>query len=194
MKPLNYLPTPVAITTEGDVSYIFEATNYNLPLYFALKGRHEYELQNRDVLISHLQNVVDNFVQQFDVVVIPQSRSDLLKRVISRFPNVIGLSKRDKMEIFSRVSTTPSWRKLDIQSANKARDEMGESFTINTIKSNKRKDYVPHIFHSASIPKDRKVLLLDDFVRSGNTIQAMASALEITEYHTLGIFYQKNIC
>lgn len=194
MKPLNYLPAPVAITTEGDVSYIFEATNYNLPLYFALKGRHEYELLNRDVLISHLQNVVDNFVQQFDVVVIPQSRSDLLTRVISRFPNIIGLSKRDKMEIFSRVSTTPSWRKLDIQSANKARDEMGESFTINTIKSNKRKDYVPHIFHSASIPKDRKVLLLDDFVMSGNTIQAMASALEITEYHTLGIFYQKNIC
>ena len=68
---------------------------------------------------------------------------------------------------------------------------MGDTFTINTIKANKRKDYVPHLFEPYEVPPDSKVLLLDDFIMSGNTIDAMAAAIGRTNYHALGLFYQK---
>lgn len=65
---------------------------------------------------------------------------------------------------------------------------MGESFTMNLIKKNKRKDYVPHLFESQ--PLTGSVLLLDDFIMSGNTIEAMKHAVGC-DAGVMGIFYQK---
>jgi adenine/guanine phosphoribosyltransferase-like PRPP-binding protein len=104
--------------------------------------------------------------------------------------NLIELKKRAKEEICQIVKTEQGWKKLDLVSAEKSWSEMGDTFTINKIKSNKRKAYIPYLFQKIEVAPGTKVLLLDDFVMSGNTIKAMESALGIQDYSTMGIFYQ----
>lgn len=67
---------------------------------------------------------------------------------------------------------------------------MGDTFTINLIKSNQRKHYVPYLFEPIEVPAGRRVLLLDDFIMSGNTIAAGKAALGLAECDCFGVFYQ----
>lgn len=190
MINLSYLPRHLSLSVTNSIHYLFDASNLTLPIYFSQKGRHEYVLVNFNDMFHHIQPLIEQLAVDYDIVVIPESRSSLLRMLTQRLYKVVHLVKRPKTQIFELVKHTPSWRKNDIQSAEKAMYEMGGRFTINTIKANKRKDYVPHLFEPQVVPQGTRVLLLDDFIMSGNTIKAMAAALGITEYDTLGIFYQ----
>lgn len=160
-------------------------------MYFALKGRHDYELFQRDQLVKDIQLILERLSTRYDTIVIPESRCSFLRDVTQNVGNVVELKKRSKQEICSLVILTPTWRKNDKQSAIKDWDKMGEAFTINLIKSNKRKDYVPHLFIPS--PQQGTVLLLDDFIMSGNTMNAMKMTIaseDLVTIDCLGIFYQ----
>ena len=190
MREFCYLPRQLELQRTNSVYHVFDASNTSLPLYFDVKSKHDYRMVGRSQFIEDVTEAVSVLKDKFDVVVIPESRFLFLEEVLSRFPNVLRLHKRSKVEIFEQVLKTPSWRKLDRQSAEKAFDEMGDDFTINTIKSNKRKDYIPHIFEEAHVYMDARLLIADDFIMSGNTIKALAASVGRSFYDELGIFYQ----
>lgn len=172
------------------INFLIDASGSNLPIYFALKGKHDYQMIGEEQFIADVKLLVEEFASQFDLVVFPESRYPFLRLVTQNLINVVELKKRSKEEICQIVQAAEGWKKLDLVSAEKSWAEMGETFTINKIKSNKRKAYIPYLFQKIEVNPNKKILFLDDFIMSGNTIKAMESALNIKEYYTMGIFYQ----
>jgi hypothetical protein len=190
MNQFCYLHRDFQIHQKENVNFLIDASGSSLPIYFALKGKHEYEMLGEEKFIYDVKAIVEKFASQFDLVVFPESRYPFLRKITENLTNVVELKKREKVEICEIVKKAEGWKKLDLASAEKSWAEMGESFTINKIKSNKRKAYIPYLFQKMEVAHGKKVLLLDDFIMSGNTIKAMEAALNITEYSTMGIFYQ----
>jgi hypothetical protein len=190
MSQFCYLHRDFQINKKDEVNFLIDASGTNLPIYFALKGKHDYKMLGEEQFIADVKAVVEQFASQFDLVVFPESRYPFLREITKDLGNVIELKKRAKEEICQIVKTEQGWKKLDLVSAEKSWSEMGDTFTINKIKSNKRKAYIPYLFQKIEVAPGTKVLLLDDFVMSGNTIKAMESALGIQDYSTMGIFYQ----
>jgi len=185
---LSYLAQDLSVRQAENASFLFDASFCSLPLYFAMKGKHDYHMVNADAFINDVKTVVEQFAKDYDVVVFPESRYPFMRQITSNLPT-IELRKCPKEEICLLASQAKGWRKLDLESAQRAWDEMGPTFQINKIKSNKRKDYVPHLFEKVNV--EGKVLLIDDFIMSGHTIKAMAAAVNVEHYDTFGIFYQQ---
>jgi hypothetical protein len=190
MNQFCYLHREFQIHQKEKVNFLIDASGSNLPIYFALKGKHEYEMLGTEQFIEDVKVIVEQFASQFDLIVFPESRYPFLRKLTANLKNVVELKKRNKEEICEIVKAAEGWKKLDLISAEKSWAEMGDTFTINKIKSNKRKAYIPYLFEKMEVAQGTKVLLLDDFVMSGNTIKAMEAALNIKEYSIMGIFYQ----
>jgi phosphoribosylpyrophosphate synthetase len=189
MPHFSYLTNTLSIQTVGKLSFMVEASNLSLPIYFSLKEKNDYQMVGMHSFVDSVRKAIEQYTHQFDIVVIPESRYSFLKDITANINNGFVLKKRTKAEICNMAKTNSGWNKQELSSAKKAWDEMGDSFTINKIKSNRRKDYIPYLFEKTNI-NDKTVVLLDDFVMSGNTIKAMELALGISEYQTLCVFYQ----
>lgn len=187
--PLCYLPQALHLKKSGRLQYIFDANGASLPLYFALKGKHGYSLDNQDVFRDAVRGVVEQVAQAYDLVVYPQSRFPFLQELVAGLPNTQRLVKRSKEAVIQSALEHAHWNKLERQSQQRCWAEMGETFTINLVKSNQRKHYVPHLFERVELG-ERRVLLLDDFIMSGNTLSAMLAAIGRSECDSLGVFYQ----
>lgn len=188
---LSYIPQPLPLKTAGDrLGYLFEADHASLPLYFALKGKHGYALANREEFVTAVRAVVTLAALDYDLVAYPQSRFPFLSDLVAQLPNTVELVKRSKSDIVELAQASARWNKLERQSQARAWAEMGYTFTINLVKSNQRKHYVPYLFEPVEVPTGWRVLLLDDFIMSGNTIAAGKAALGLAECDCFGVFYQ----
>lgn len=182
------MPLPVQAT--GRVQYLMDATFCSLPLYFALKGKHDYAMDNEAAFVAEVRARVAEVAQTYDIVVYPESRCPFLRQVTNGLPHAHELKKRNKADICKLTMASRKWSKLERLSQERAWAEMGDSFTINKIKSNQRKHYAPYIFEGLSTERLGRVLLLDDFIMSGNTLTGMAAGLGLTEFDAFGVFYQ----
>lgn len=184
------VPTGLSVQKHGLVRYVFEASNLTLPLYFALKGRHGYILTNASELIAAVKPLLQEVVKDFDVVVYPQSRYPFVSLLVAGLPHVLELHKRSKREVCEFASATAKWSRAERLSQEKAWAAMGDTFTMNAIKSNQRKRYIPHLFAPAHLDQTARVLLLDDFIMSGETWAAMQAALHRDNCEAFSVFYQ----
>ncbi len=188
---LSYAPQSLPLKAGSDrLLYLFEANHASLPLYFALKCKHGYALANREAFVDAVRAVVAEVAQNYSQVVYPQSRVPFLSDLVAQLPNAVELAKRSKTDIIELAQESARWSKLERQSQARAWAEMGDTFTINLIKSNQRKHYVPYLFEPIDVPPGNRVLLLDDFIMSGNTIAAGKAALGLADCDCFGIFYQ----
>lgn len=128
--------------------------------------------------------------RQASTTVFPQSRFPFLREVTSGLASCVELRKRSKLEVCQRAQESAKWGREARVSQELAWAEMGETLIINKIKSNQRKHYVPYLFEPMSLPETANVLLLDDFIMSGNTLSAMRAAIGAPNVIALGIFYQ----
>jgi len=170
-----------------------DASHCSLPLYFAVKGKHNYALANEAEFVSEVKKAVEQVVEGYDLVVYPESRYPFLRQVTADLPQARELKKRAKEDICARTIASRKWSKLERLSQERAWAEMGEGFTINKVKSNQRRHYAPHIFEALDVTGAERILLLDDFIMSGNTLAAMAASLAVSEYHAFGVFYQRGV-
>ena len=187
---LSYVPQAMPRKNIGSTSYLLAADQNSLPLYFSLKSKHDYVLVNREKFVSAVRAEIEPVAKSYDVVVIPQSSAPFLRELTERLPNVIELRKRNKADIIQRAQATANWGKLERRSQARCWEEMGDVFSINRVKSNQRKHYVPHLFEPILLNPDSSVLLLDDFIMSGNTIAACKAAMGIVDCDCFGVFYQ----
>lgn len=186
---LSYLSAP-SVRQQGAVRYVFDATNLTLPLYFALKGKHHYCLENRASFVADIRRMVELEASSADVVVFPESRFSFLREITAGLDNTVELKKRSKLEICQLAAEHATWNREARRSQEAGWAEMGASFLINKVKSNQRKHYVPFLFERADLPESSRVLLLDDFIMSGNTLRAMRAAVTVPQVRALGIFFQ----
>jgi hypothetical protein len=63
---LSYLPSEVLVHDLAGVFHVFPATGLTLPIYFALKGKHGYQLENREKLVFDIQRIVAIQASQHD--------------------------------------------------------------------------------------------------------------------------------
>lgn len=186
---LSYLSAP-PVRQQGAVRYVFDATNLTLPLYFALKGKHHYRLENRAAFVTDMRRMVEREVSEADLVVFPESRFSFLQEITAGLDNTLELKKRSKQEICQLAQEHARWNREARRSQEAGWAEMGEFFLINKVKSNQRKHYVPFLFRHAALPESNRVLLLDDFIMSGNTLKAMRAAVTVPDMTALGVFFQ----
>lgn len=167
--------TTIKEVASGEFTF-FEADALSLPIYFALKNKHGYVLTNRDEFEAYLQEQIKTLSMQFDKLVIPESRHSFLTNICSHVENVVVLRKNSKEHICDQFLGAQKWSKDEIKSAQSQWRDMPGGFEINKIKSNKRQFYEPFLFEKKRV--EGRVLLLDDFKRSGSTMRAMTNALQ----------------
>ena len=189
--PLSWLPRHLPAQTQGRVRYLMDASHCSLPLYFSLKGKHGYALDNAAPFIAAVQAQVANVATGFDLVAYPESRFPFLRMVTGGIAHAVEIKKRGKADICARAMAGRKWSKLERRSQERAWAEMGDAFTINLIKSNQRRHYVPHLFENVEVVPGARVLLLDDFIMSGMTLQALAAALGRQDCDAFGVFFQR---
>lgn len=189
-RALSWLPRPLQLQAAGRTRYLLDASFCSLPLYFALKGKHEYVLTNPGPFVEAVQAQVATVAAEYDLVVFPESRFPFLQQVTAGVPHAVEMRKRAKDEVFERALAAHKWSKLERESQARARAEMGDAFTINLIKSNQRHRYAPHLFQELAPATGSRVLLLDDFIMSGMTLRALEAALGRQDCDSFGVFYQ----
>ena len=187
---LSFCPTQLPLKSAGHVTYLMEASFCSLPLYFAVKGKHNYAMANETAFVEAVRIAVASIANQYDLIVFPESRYPFLRQVTEGLPQARELKKRAKADVCARTMASRKWSKLERVSQERAWAEMGETFTINKVKSNQRKHYAPHIFEELDTAGAQRILLLDDFIMSGNTLAAMAASLKLDCYEAFGVFYQ----
>lgn len=189
-RPLSWWPHPMPVRVEGPVRFLMDASFCSLPLYFALKGKHDYAMVNQAPFIEAVRERVAEVAGGYDLVVYPESRFPFLRQVTEGLANAAEMRKRSKAEVCVRTMGSRKWSKLERQSQERAFSQMGDAFTINLIKSNQRQHYAPHLFEGIAVAPGARVLLLDDFIMSGMTLQAMSAALGLQNCDAFGVFYQ----
>jgi hypothetical protein len=185
------LTGPLALRRQGRVSFALDASFFSLPLYFALKERHGYALDNAQAFVASLAPLAREAAAGFDRVVFPQSRFGFA-RALAEATGVRAseLQKRSKADVCARALASAKWSRAERESQARAWAQMGESFSIHPIKSNQRARYVPHLFEPLAIGERERVLLIDDFVMSGGTVAAMEAALGRSGCDVFGAFFQ----
>lgn len=189
-RGLNWLPQRLQVQTSGRVRYLMDASFCSLPLYFALKGKHDYALGNPRLFVEAVREQVLDVAAGYDLVAYPESRFPFLRQVTAGVAHAVEMRKRSKDEVFAHALAAHKWSKLEKESQARARAEMGEAFTINLIKSNQRHRYAPHLFQELTVAPDARVLLLDDFIMSGMTLLALEAALGCPSCDAFGVFFQ----
>jgi hypothetical protein len=188
---LSFCPADLPVQRQNNVRYLLEASFCSLPLYFAVKGKHNYALVNEAAFIAAVRAAVLPLTADYDLIVYPESRFPFLRHVLAGVPHARELKKRAKADVCARTMASRKWSKLERVSQERAWSEMGETFTINKVKSNQRRHYAPHIFEPLDTAGAERILLLDDFIMSGNTLAAMAASLGLEHFEAFGVFYQR---
>ena len=150
----------------------------NMILYFSLKNKHGYSLQNRDEVLDRISSELD--LSMYDCIIIPQSTSDFLKQICLRQNKKYLVLQKNSIEYFKELAKTLGLQRAELKSHLDRMDEMGDNFRINLLKAQQRKRYIPYLFKSISTPDNS--VLLDDSNFSGSTREAMRYSTGVYDY------------
>lgn len=170
------------LETENELitfSYLFSTKDRaQLEMYFKLKNKYDHELSSDE--LNDLIQAVKAF-GEYDVVIHPETTGlHLTELAFSISDQVVVIAKNNKSYIKKQVLEQPMM-KAEKASIIKTIDEMGQSFQINKVKGNQRKRFKDILFMPVNLDslKDKRVLLLDDSVFSGETLIALKEHLNL---------------
>lgn len=150
----------------------------NMILYFSLKNKHGYSLQNRDEVLDRISSELD--LGTYDCIIIPQSTSDFLEQICVRQNKKYLILEKNCIEYFKELAGTLGLQRAELKSHLDRMNEMGDNFRINLLKATQRKRYIPYLFKTISAPENS--ILLDDSNFSGSTKEAMKISTGISNY------------
>lgn len=162
-----------------DFSYLFSTKDRaNLEMYFKLKDKYEYSLSDEEV--NELKNKALTEFGSYDIVIVPETKGKHLHNIAEHIgKNVVIVKKRDKTDIIEDLLSQKMMKNEKI-SLLSSLEEM-DVVQINKIKGNQRKRFRNILFEEINLPniENKKVLLLDDSVFSGETLIALKESLNI---------------
>jgi hypothetical protein len=174
------------ISSNGFVHHLIDLKSREaMHLYYGLKNRFEYTVENRDDVVKTIATDICDFVLQYDFVVYPESSSSFIQDVL----DLIDVPKyrvvKNSIDNVRSFSSTLNLQKKERESHEERFALMGDKFKINQMKSTQRVKYENVIFDKIELPEGRG-LIIDDSHFSGTTYRALVSITGITEF--LAIF------
>lgn len=157
----------------------------SMHLYYGLKNRFEYTVDDRDRVIKGIADDIRDFVQQYDFVVYPESSSSFISDVLAQIDIPTYQVVKNSIENVRVFSSTLNLQKKERESHEERFAMMGPKFKINQMKSTQRVKYENVIFDKIDLPEG-KGLIVDDSHFSGTTYRALVSVTGIDEF--LAIF------
>lgn len=172
-------------SNEYGTFFIDLKTKEGMHLYYGIKERFEYRLDDREQVISDIAEFIKPFTVGYDNIYIPQSSSDFLIQLMKKIGVNFEIIHKNKIEnVISFQETLPLQRKE--RKAHQERfEEMGDFFKINLMKANQRRYYHSVIFDNIPL-KPGKNLVIDDSCFSGTTYQGIKEKLK--DFHFISIF------
>jgi hypothetical protein len=147
----------------------------SMHLYYGLKGRFEYKVDNREEVIKFIQSSIKDVVDAYDYIVYPESSSSFLADVVKGFDKPTVLVKKRSIESVMEFFETLPLQKKERESHLERLNSMGPTFKINLMKSTQRVKYEQVIFETVALPEG-KGLVIDDSHFSGTTYRGLMAA------------------
>lgn len=174
------------ITSNGHVHYLIDLKSREaMHLYYGLKNRFEYKVENRDEVIKTIADDICDFVQQYDFVVYPESSASFVGDVLGQIDIPTYQVVKNSIEDVREFSSTLNLQKKERESHEERFALMGPKFKINQMKSTQRIKYEDVIFDQITLPEG-KGLIVDDSHFSGTTYRALVTVTGIQDF--LAIF------
>jgi hypothetical protein len=174
------------ITSNGSVHHLIDLKSREaMHLYYGLKNRFEYTVENREEVVKTIADDIRDFVLQYDFVVYPESSASFISDVLYKIDIPTYQVVKNSIENVRVFSNTLNLQKKERESHEERFALMGPKFKINQMKSTQRVKYEAVIFDKLDLPKGRG-LIVDDSHFSGTTYRALATVTGITDF--LAIF------
>lgn len=174
------------ITSNGFVHHlIYLKSREAMHLYYGLKNRFEYTVENREEVIKIIADDIRDFVQHYDFVVYPESSSSFIGDVLGQIDIPTYQVVKNSIENVRLFSNTLNLQKKERESHEERFALMGSKFKINQMKSTQRVKYEDVIFDKIDLPEGRG-LIVDDSHFSGTTYRALMTVTGIQDF--LAIF------
>lgn len=164
-------------------------TRENMIMYFSLKNKHDYFLENRDEIIKSISDLLKPCIDKYECVIIPESSSDFLELVIKNLNKPYIKVKKNSIQFFKDLAPTLGLQKAELRSHLTRMDEMGSTFKINLLKATQRKHYIKYLFKETYVPTNS--IIIDDSNFSGTTRDALMLSTGIQNY--LPLFSKESI-
>lgn len=174
------------ITSNGHVHYLIDLKSREaMHLYYGLKNRFEYKVENSEDVIKNIADDIREFVHQYDFVVYPESSASFISDVLKHIDIPTYQVVKNSIENVRLFSNTLNLQKKERESHEERFVLMGAKFKINQMKSTQRVKYEDVIFDQITLPEGNG-LLVDDSHFSGTTYRALVTVTGIQEF--LAIF------
>lgn len=174
------------ITSNGSVHHLIDLKSREaMHLYYGLKHRFEYTVENREEVVKTIADDIRDFVLQYDFVVYPESSASFISDVLYKIDIPTYQVVKNSIENVRVFSNTLNLQKKERESHEERFALMGPKFKINQMKSTQRVKYEAVIFDKLDLPKGRG-LIVDDSHFSGTTYRALVTVTGIRDF--LAIF------
>lgn len=172
-------------SNEYGTFFIDLKTKEGMHLYYGIKERFEYRLDDREQVISDIARFIKKFTFGYDNIYIPQSSSDFLIKLMENLGVKFEIIYKNKIENVIAFQETLPLQKKERKAHQERFKEMGEFFKINLMKANQRRYYHSVIFDKIPF-KPGKNLVIDDSCFSGTTFKGIKE--QLSEFDFISIF------
>lgn len=166
--------------------YLIDLKNVEgMHLYYSMKERFEYRVENRDNTIFEIAQSIQDYVNTFQTILIPQSSSDFLQKLLVALnKEYITIQKTPIPQVIEFTETLNLQKKERLSHLERI-ESMGDYFKINLMKATQRVKYEPILFQNIeNLPSSG--LIIDDSCFSGTTYRALKHIAP--NYQYLAIF------
>lgn len=170
---------------DGVYSLIDLKSKESMHLYYGLKNRFEYVVEDRTGTIKAIADAIRHLVMTYDFIVYPESSSSFLEDVLAHLKIDRHKVSKTSMDDIIKYAGTLNLQKKESESHHERFQLMNGTFKINQMKSTQRKKYEDVIFNKVNLPVG-KGLIVDDSHFSGTTYRALVTVTGIHDF--LAIF------
>ena len=150
--------------------------------YFKMKNKYEYRFEDNEE--NDFINMVFETIGLYDYVITPETSGKTLSKIAEKCGVYhLVVEKETKENIKAELLKQKLMKHERISLLNKIDNKMDDSFKINLIKGNQRHRFIDIMFKNVSFDlnmlSNKKVLILDDSIFSGETFKALKSKINI---------------
>lgn len=173
------------------VSFFDLKDRNQLEQYFKMKSKHDFSFDEKESEKFILECITRVKQYDYDFILVPDTKNKCLLEIAKQLdPHYLQLKKNTPQEILNLLQEQKMMKDEfeKLSAAVKAQDVL----QINKIAGNQRKRFIPLLFKALELPSDKKVLLLDDAVFGGSTLDAASYALNREPDQCIVLFSKAN--
>lgn len=176
----NILKNATIHNTDISYQFLFDA-NAQRERYFGMKKKYEYSMTQEQYDV--LQQEIVSSITPYDTIIIPQSSNMFLEKVAMQIGKKVIVVKKNSIDTIVASLESQQFMKAEKQKLHDSIAAMGDTFKINAVAGNQRKRFVQCLFEDINEELVGNVLVFDDSVFSGYTLQALLHVVQKKKHH-----------